>query len=187
MTEDEQYVADHIALWVGCGFYSGEEIEEMMLDIAAEDCDIAALTSLIGPALQRKLNEERDWPAVTDCDRLDQVFDELHEGGICALSNAGYTMSDGHADVAEALAAGPDGHYRGYCFYHGQDVERAVKGHGVMIAFGHVRGDPQRDQRIGQAVAEALSEAGFTVEWDGSSRQRINLSGFRWQRRSAAV
>jgi hypothetical protein len=184
MTEDEQYVADHIALWVGSGFYSGAQIEAMMADIAADGCDLDALKALVAPALRRKRNDERNWPSVTDCDRLDQIFGELHESGICALANAGYTMADGHDDVAEALAASPPGHYRGYCFYHGQDVERAVRGQGLLIAFGHLRGDPLRSQRIGQAVAAALADAGFAIEWDGSSKQRIHLPALRWQRRA---
>lgn len=119
MTDSEQHVADSIAQWVWSGFYTRDDIEQMMDDIVDDDCDVDALRSLIGPRLREKQKAERSWPALTECDRLDKVFYDLHEQGICALANAGYTKSDGYSDVAEAVADAPDGHYTGYCFYHG--------------------------------------------------------------------
>ena len=45
-------------------------------------------------------------------------------------------MSDGLSDISEYLAEnGRDG-ILGYCFYHGQDLERAIAGGGLMLAFG---------------------------------------------------
>ena len=184
MTKNEQYVADHIATWVWAGFYKQSDIEQMIEDIVEEDCDLDELKSLVGPALRAKLRAERGWPDSTDCDRLDKVFYNLHESGICALSNAGYTMSDGHTDVAEAVAQAPAGHYTGYCFYHGQDVERAVAGDGVMIAFGDLANNPGRNARVGQVVSEALRAAGFAVDWNGSTETRISLPAFDWKRRA---
>lgn len=184
MTDSEQHVADSVRQWVWSGFYTHGDIEQMMDDIVDDDCDVDELRSLIGPCLREKQRAERQWPAVTDCDRLDKVFYALHEQGICALANAGYTMSDGHSDVAEAVANAPDGHYAGFCFYHGQDVERAIEGHGVMLAFGDLADDEARGVRVGQVIAEALRQTGFAVDWDGSTRTRINLPAFDWKRRT---
>ena len=142
MNENEEYIATAIRQWVGSGFYTHDEIDSMVDDIAEEDCDIEELKATIGPALRAKLRAERGWPAVTDCDRLDAVFNQLEEAGICALSNAGYTMSDGFTEVAEARAMAPTGYYRGFCFYHGQEVERAVDGEGLMLAFGDLEDNP---------------------------------------------
>lgn len=171
-------------MWVRSGFYSHDDIERMIEDIIEDDCDIDELRSLIGPALRSKQREEKGWPAVTDCDRLDKVFFDLHEAGICALSNAGYTMSDGFSDVAEAVAAAPAHHYTGFCFYHGQDVERAVDGHGLMIAFGDLDDDPARSADVGQAIASALHAAGFAIDWNGSIEARIELPNLDWKRRA---
>lgn len=186
MTDSEQHVADSIAQWVWSGFYTRDDIEQMMDDIVDDDCDVDALRSLIGPKLREKQKAERSWPALTDCDRLDKVFYDLHEQGICALANAGYTKSDGYSDVAEAVADAPDGHYTGYCFYHGQDVERAVEGHGVMLAFGDLGDDDARGIQVGLVIADALRQAGFQVDWDGTMQTRINLPVFDWKRRAAA-
>ena len=185
MSDDEQYVADSIDKWIWSGFYAHDDIGQMVDDIIGEDADAGELKSLIGPKLRAKLRDERSWPGVTDCDRLDQVFYQLHEQGICALANAGYTMSEGYCEVSEAVADAPDGHYTGFCFYHGQDVERAIEGEGVMLAFGDLADDRQRSIATGQVIAGALRQAGFQVEWDGTVGTRINLPEFDWKRRAS--
>lgn len=187
MNENEQYVADSIKALVWSGFYTHEDIEQMIEDIVEENDDAEMLLSLVGPAIASKREAEREWPAVTDCDRLDKVFRDLHEAGICALSNAGYTMSDGFSDVAEAVAGAPVGHYRGFCFYHGQDVERAVEGQGLMIAFGDLGDDDERGVQVGKTVSDALRGAGFMVEWDGTMDKRIDVPKIDWKRRAASA
>ncbi len=184
MTENEQYVADAIEQHIRAGFYNQSDIERMIDDIAEDDCDIAELKASVGPALRAKLRAERSWPAVTDCDRLDKVFYDLHEAGICALSNTGTTMSDGYSDVTEALAHAPAEHYRGYCFYHGQDVESALDGHGVWIAFGALDPLPARAVEAGEVVAAALRDAGLTIAWDETAATRIHILPFNWQKRA---
>jgi hypothetical protein len=39
--------------------------------------------------------EAAGWPATTNCDRLDQAFEALNEGGVLALQDAGATRSAG--------------------------------------------------------------------------------------------
>ncbi|WP_373271016.1 DUF6891 domain-containing protein [Pseudomonas syringae] len=102
---------------------------------------------------------------------------------MCALFNAGYTMSDGYSDVAEANHEAPEGHYHGYCFYHGQDVERVVEGGELMIAFGALDDDPAQSVGVGQTVCEALRAAGFQVTWNETDEQRIEIHAMKWQRR----
>lgn len=184
MTEDEQYIADSIHLWVWSGYYTVEEMHEMVDDILEGDCDEAMLKALIEPELQRKREAQQGWAQQTDCDRLDAVFYQLHEEGICALGNAGYTMSDGFTEVAEAVHEAPEGHYHGYCFYHGQDVERSIQEGGLMLAFGALNDDSADALKVAKRLVEVLEAAGFRVQWDGTTQQRIDIAGFHWQRRS---
>ena len=121
---------------------------------------------------------------MTDCDRLDEAFESLRTQGIVALHNAGYTMSDGHSDVAEALAARDAGRFFGFCFYHGQDVERAVSSGELWLAFGALQEDDERKREAGQAVRGALEKAGLHVQWDGNPETRI-LVRLDWKRRGA--
>lgn len=183
MTETEQYVADCINAWVWSGFYAQDEIRDMMEDVLEADCDVKSLQAFLETQVQLKAAAELSWPAETDCDRLDKVFDDLHEAGICALANAGYTMSDGYSDVAEAVAQAPEGQYHGYCFYHEQDTERAIAGQGIMLAFGDLHDDPERDLAVARRIVDALTRAGFQVVWDGTNKTRIHLPSFDWKRR----
>ena len=136
---------------------------------------------------ERKLAaEETTWPEVTDCDRVADAFSALHARGVIALENAGYTQSDGYEDVREVYAELPDrSHVIGYCYYHGQDMERAVRGGGLYLAFGPV--DPNKEEsegpRIGGIVKEELERSGLTVRWDGTFQQRIHVP-MTWQRRT---
>jgi len=113
MTQDEQYTADCIDKWIRTGFYAHDDIEQIADDIIEEGVNAEKLKSLIAPRLRTKLREERSWPAVTDRGQLDKVFYDPHEQSICALANAGYTICDVYSDVSEAVAAAPEGHYKG--------------------------------------------------------------------------
>ena len=185
-TESEVHVLGCIKRWVSSGFYSAEQIDSMIDDVLEPDCDAAMLRNCVAIEVDLKLSAETGWPATTDCDRLDRAFRDLHEQGICALGNAGYTMSDGYSEISEATANPPPGHYKSYCFYHGQDIERAIEGGGIMIAFGALNDDPVASVAVGKVVCERLRREGFEVEWNGSFETRISLPKFLWQKRTGA-
>lgn len=189
MSENQDYALEQIRQWVWSGFYSAEDVEEMLPDILEysddeDEVDEQRLRAHVSAELDRKRLAEAVWPAPTDCDRLDSAFQALHAQGICALHNAGYTQSQGHEDVAEFVDQAPAGKYHGFCFYHGQDVERAVDGLGLLIAFGDLQGDDEAGVAVGRAVAGALRDAGFTVDWDGTLDRRIAIPVLNWQRRT---
>ena len=83
---------------------------------------------------------------------MDEAFDELNASGIIALQNTGMTMSDGLEDVGAALHERPRGTVRGYCFYHGQDLERAVNQEGLWLAFGDLNDQADAKIKIGQEI-----------------------------------
>lgn len=183
MNETEIYVLDSIRNWVWSGYYLPEQVREMLGDILEEDVDEDAMLKAIDAEFDKKTKEEETWPPVTDCDRLDSVFAKLDKDGICACQNAGYTMSDGYSEIAEARASRGQDNYHGYCFFHGQDLERAIEGHGLTIAFGDLNDNPERTVAVGHAVRRALEEAGFETEWDGTAKTRLNVPSINWQRR----
>lgn len=130
MAEANDYIVDCIKTWVWSGFHTPAEVDEMIDDIIEPDADEVFLRAAVGPEFARKKAAEVSWPDTTDCDRLDQAFAALSEDGVISLHNAGLTMSDGLDDVAEAIGISEQATVKGYCFYHGQDVERAVKNYG---------------------------------------------------------
>lgn len=152
MNKTDEYILNTIKSWVWSGFYSPNKVDAMIDDILEEGADEAMLREVVAPEFEKKAAAEASWPDTTDCDRLDQAFERLNSRGIIALHNAGYTMSDGLSDVSEVLHERGRNGVIGYCFYHGQDVERAVVGRGLMIAFGDLDGRESKKTEIGRLV-----------------------------------
>ena len=190
MNEYEKYIADRIRVWVWSGFYSLPDVLEMLEDCYEddgdeEDADKQMLEEYAESEFQAKREAEATWPPVTDCTRLDAAFDDLNGMGIIALHNAGYTLSDGISDVAEVLAESDRDKVKGYCFYHEQDVERAIDGHGLMLAYGDIEDTAEGKLAVAELVKAELEQQGFMVEWNGDPEVRIDLPRIVWQRRAA--
>jgi class 3 adenylate cyclase len=183
MNDTDKYILDAIRTWVWSGFYSPAEVEQLIDDILEPGADEAMLRAAVAPEFAKKAAAEASWPGRTDCDRLDAAFAELNAAGIIALHNAGYTMSDGHEDVGKELHQRGRPGIRGYCFYHAQDLERAVAGDGLMLAFGDLDAEDDQKVVIGREVQQALERAGLSVEWNGKPNTRIGLPRLDWKRR----
>jgi hypothetical protein len=186
MNDTDKYILDSIKTWVWSGFYSPEEVDEFIGDVLEDDADEAMLRAAVGPEFRKKAAAEASWPARTDCDRLDDAFEQLNAAGIIALHNAGVTMSDGFEDVGEALRQRGRAGVRGYCFYHAQDVERAVDGGGLTLAFGDLDAVDAQKAQIGREIQTVLERAGFAVQWNGNPNTRLILPRFDWKRRRPA-
>ena len=184
MNEDEEYILEAIKKWIWSGFYTESNVKEMIYDMLEEGCDENKLLSTIASEFQKKVESEKNWPEITDYEKLHSVFYKLHEDGICALHNSGYTMSDGFEDVSQVVHDAPKNHYHGFCFYHGQDVEGAVDGRGLMIAFGSLENEEQKSVEVGNLLLSSLNNAGFKVDWDGTTKSRVFLPEISWQKRA---
>jgi hypothetical protein len=182
-------VLDEISVLVRSGFYDEESILEIVCEEMHEPGELApaAVSAAIDECSRLHVAEQAGWPAVTDCDRLERAFAALTKRGIIALENAGNTQSDGYSDFVERYEASKKKKaVIGYCFYHGQDLERAVRGEGLYLAFGPA--DPEDEEaagaRIGGMVKEELERTGLAVEWNGTFSKRIAVPTLVWQRRS---
>ncbi len=190
MSAVEKHIREMMRTNVWGGFDSLEEVQdhvdEMIEDEGAEDSR-DTLTAAVLEEFKRKAEAEKSWPAVTDVDRLHAAFLQLKNEGILCLHNAGFTMTDGHEDAWLAIEDGPANTFHGYCFYHGQDLAAAVGGHGLYLAFDHVK-ENAPDQRlvVGQTIKAALEQQGFEVVWDGTVDQRLKLPKIRWQNRGVS-
>jgi hypothetical protein len=155
----------------------------MLDDILEKEDDADALKKFIHVEFVKRDAEEASWPRETDCDRIDRAFANISAQGIVALQNAGYTMSDGHEEVGNVLAPHPRGTFRGYCFYHGQDLERAVETGQLFLAYADLRDTPEGKLAVGKIVHEAFRQEGFTCEWNEDVNKRILVTGIDWKRR----
>ncbi len=193
-----QELTEQIYVYVWSGFYTEEEIHERIEEMVeekwfdSEETDAAAvdegvMRDAIAAEFQKKRVAQQTWPATTDCDRLDRAFERLNGESILAAHNAGYTQSDGLDCVRELYheRGGEQSSLTGFCFYHEQDLERALRGQGLMLAFGAVDGSDERDLEVGRRIQQVLTAEGFKVAWDGSMDQRITIRNLNWQRRSS--
>lgn len=187
MNDVNQYILDAIKVQVWGGFNIYEDVQDLISDLLEDGADEKILRDSVDIEFEKKYKAEQSWPDATDVDKLDKVFQTLSNEGILCLHNAGYTMSDGHEDAHAALSKHANGQFFGYCFYHGQDVERAVLGQGLMLAYDHIDGDVADKIKVAEKIQQVLEQAEFTIEWDGTAEQRINLPNFDWKNRSNIV
>lgn len=195
---DEDETREHIAAMLDVAVRSGygtrAELHEELVDMIEDefsDSDasiVAAEVARFGAKLEQAWAEQEEqeahWEPDTVNDRIDAAFDELAERGIVALQDAGYTMSDGWEDIREA-AEESEGAWGGV-FFHRQDVERAVDGAGLMLAFGAFADGAEHEPeslRLGREVCEVLASHGVATEWDGTVHQRIAIPPFAWRKR----
>ena len=189
----EPEVIEEISVLVRAGFYDKQRLMQIFCEekYAPGELKLDDISAAIESELGKWESEKQTWPAVTDCDRLDSAFAAMKERGLIALQNAGYTQSDGYDDFRVAYENDPNGEYpdkssvQGYCFYHGQDLERAIHGGGLFLAFGPV--DPKDEEtkgpEIGIIVREEIERVGLKVDWDGTLNKRIHVPDLVWQRR----
>ncbi|MEH6449977.1 MAG: hypothetical protein V7765_14990 [Oleispira sp.] len=185
MNEENQYIFDQIKISVWSGFDNKDDIQETITDLAEDEGgDEDLLNKLANEEFQKKLNEEKTWPKITDLDLLKNAFAALYNQGVLCLHDAGYTMSDGHYDASEALDEYPKNKFIGYCFYHRQGLETAMIGGGLYLAFDHVNGDVPEKLSVALLIKKELETAGFTLDWDGTANKKIGIPTFDWKHRA---
>ena len=184
----QEDIRNWVRSYVWSGEYDAEEVVLLVEDQLGEDDEVDEdwLRKVIRREVAAKRQAEKTWPEVTDCDRLDRAFQALEQQGVIALQMAGYTQSDGLEEVEDAYreAGGQKSKYAGHCFFTEQDQEGALDGSGLYIGFGHLSGDDVKGVAVGTGLRAALEHEGLSVEWDGTIKTRLFVTGFRWQRRS---
>lgn len=174
---------------VAGGFDSEQEIAESAPEIFEDEVEDAEqlrdpARRLTRESIEKHLSEQKSWPDVTDCDRLDNAFNELEESGIISRQNFSCCGTCGSYDIGEpikeAMDAGRD--VRGYTFYHQQDTEAAVEGHGLCFAYGAIEDGEDAALKIAHEITRVLKKHELHPEWDGSWNKRIVLP-LDWKRR----
>ncbi|MDZ4836428.1 MAG: hypothetical protein SGJ27_21850 [Candidatus Melainabacteria bacterium] len=181
---------------VWSGFHYDEEILESATEAIADGMypeleeifDEKLINQIVNHEVKEKLEDEKQWPAMTDCDRLTRAFGKLNANGIVALESAGYSIGDGWDEYREAVHAqwelkGLLDSVRGGCFYHEQDLERAVAGNGLQIAYSAASGNFLETLGVAKEVVDVLEAEGLSPAWNGNVEHRIQLP-IKWQRRS---
>ena len=80
----------------------------------------------------------------------------------------------------------------GCCFYHAQDLERAVRTGRLHLAFsgGLIPEIARREANtvaVGQRIAALLQGVGFAVHWSGNIDERIEVDLGQWRKRGPSA
>ncbi|PIE50701.1 MAG: hypothetical protein CSA38_01665 [Flavobacteriales bacterium] len=190
-TSDEMdEVIEYIKQEVAFGFDNQEQILESVWNAGFENedqLDEKWIKTVIAKFYNEHYKASLQWEKPTDVDQLAQVFDELNQEKIIALHKAGYTKQDGYDDVMEVveqLKAKNESSPKGFCFYHMQDLERAIdpKCKNLFLAFDDLNQNTEQGILIGKRIVEKLKDKGFAVEWNETIEQRIEIKNISWKK-----
>jgi len=179
---------DFIGQLVAGGFYTEPEIVQHAVDYLGDEQPEDVLhphaVLMAAEAISQHLLDQKNWPARTDCDRLDDAFAELDESGIISRQNFRCCGNCGSYEIGDEMRqAMSDGRkVRGYTFYHMQDTDSAVEGGGVFLAYGSVDEPQKAHVNIGHEIVKVLKRHTLRPEWDGSLQKRIKVP-LDWKRR----
>lgn len=173
---------------VASGYYTSEEIITNACDyvegeLSRDEAERVARERLPG-LIVAHTNDARNWPFLTDCDRLDEAFADLELSGIVTRQNFTCCGTCGVAEIGDEMAAvEAEGiAVRGYSFFHMQDTDSAVDGCGLYLNYGSVEEGEQAALDVGSEIARCLESHGLETQWNGSLNQRIHVK-LDWKRR----
>ncbi|MBS2013669.1 MAG: hypothetical protein JST00_12315 [Deltaproteobacteria bacterium] len=187
---------EEIATLVRAGYMTVAEIAETIGDMIDDEGDDERPTSQeVLEAVQSAMEERRrqlDVKVPSSYDRLRRAFDLLEERGVLARENywccqtCAYSAID--QEIDDGLEAGAQ--IRGYVLFHSQDTDRAVESGHLLLRYGGVTADPEREgadasKKIGEEVVALLRSSDFEPLWSGSPDDVITLP-IHWDKRPPA-
>ena len=155
------------------GFFDVEEIIEILEDqFIDEDIDFS------------KLNISLNNFDNTNFNKLEHAFKALSNENIVAIHNCGYDIEEGVGDAFELYVHLRNNNHNpdGFCFYTFDDVEEAIWDNKLKITFGDFENDENKALEIGQIVFKVLKDENFSIEWDGTVNNQIELNHFKWDK-----
>ena len=186
MPEDHNFFYEQLKLWIADGVskkdlfdrlaillserrVSDPELTRRLQGFAAKNWHLASLDSKLHSGQELSTNE-----------RIDAAFASLNKRGIFARQNFTCCSSCGHG---EAYGAAEERKARGYAFYHQQDTESAMEGHGLYIAFGALLEEDAARVAIGEDISETFTQYGIEHDWSRDAALRLYIKPFAWSRR----
>lgn len=145
--------------------------------------------------------DQKSWPAVTDCDRLDKAEAALRERGILlwqaspCCDSCTYGEFPDRIEVIEQRHSGFKEKLRGYAFFIDQNLPESLaddRQTSVYLGYGWKAPENQEPSQeeydkqalsIANEVCDALREAELAVDWDGTMKRKIGVKVL-WQRRT---
>lgn len=177
---------------VASGFFDDDAVLTNANDVFEEELPRPLLRIEASAALRAALADHRaaeeNWPDMTDCDRLDAAFAALEAEGVVARQNFTCCGTCGASEIWDEIeeAQGEGLTVHGYVFFHMQDTESAVEGHGLYLNYGACEQGEEAAIAVGHRIVAQLEAHGLSVGWDGRWDQRISVT-LDWKKRRGVV
>jgi hypothetical protein len=186
-----QQAVDEIGRYIRCEITSGfvvlEDLVERSLRTLGDGPDAKAFR----PQAKRQLRaaiaaqraEEKRWPAVTDCDRLDTALVALEKAGLFTRLTFCYHPS-GIAEIRPQLTQGWEGirKVRGYAHCHICETDPLFFNGALYFDHGPIPPSRKAAIGVGHEIVSAIRAQGLEVRWGGNVRKRIAVA-LDWKRR----
>jgi hypothetical protein len=170
LVEEVEYM---IEVLTKSGFFNVDEIMEILEDqFIEEDIDFSQFNISLN-----------DFDNV-NFTKLENAFDSLVKEDIVAVHNCGYDIEEGVADAFELQVHLMNNKFNpiGFCFYTFEDVEEAIWDEKLKITFGDFENNEKKALKIGEIVAENLKSEGFSILWDETINNQIEINPFEWDK-----
>jgi hypothetical protein len=192
MTRNQEYIYQSIHSQVLMGFLPIDEIKECVIEEIEsnefeDEISEEWANQKIEEETEKLLTESKNWKNPTDTEKLIEVFEELCKMKIIALHCAGFTTSDGEAEVVgvEEQLNEKGVSSIGYCFYHEQDLMGAIDTENpqLYIAFQKINNsNSEVAVEVGKKIVTVLKNHNFSVEWNETVTTKILIRNFKWQK-----
>lgn len=162
-----------IDLLTKSGFFCVEEIVEILEDqFIEEEIDFSKFDI--------SLNDFSN----TNFSRLENAFNSLASEDIVAIHNCGYDIEEGVGDAFELQVHLLNNKFnpKGFCFYTFEDIEDAIFDKKLNITFGDFENNQDKALEIGKIVFEYLKNQNFSINWDGTVNNQIEIDPFIWDK-----
>ena len=116
--------------------------------------------------------------------KLENAFTKLAEEDIVAIHNCGYDIEEGVNDAFELQVHLLNNKFeaQGFCFYTFEDVEDGIFDNILKITFGDFENNENKALEIGKIVSKYLKDEGFTIIWDETINNQIEINPFEWDK-----
>ena len=162
-----------IELLTKSGFFSLDEIMEILDDqFIEEEIDFSGYDISLNDFSNENFS------------KLEDAFRKLSKESIVAIHNCGFDIEEGVSDAFELEVHLTNNKFKadGFCFYTFEDVEEAVFFFLLKITFGDFENDEAKALEIGKTISRYLKEENFTIDWDESVNNQIEINPFIWDK-----
>ena len=170
LVDEIQYL---IELLTKSGFFTDDEILEILDDqFIEEEIDFSQFE------IPQNNNSNKNFS------KLENTFLKLAKEGIVGIHNCGFDIREGVEDAFEVYIHLTNNNFtpQGFCFYTLEDIEEAVFDNKLKITFGDFENNQHKALKIGNIVSNHLKQENFSINWDGTVNNQIEINPFTWDK-----